>query len=154
MSEYRRCGAVGLGDGSVRWRVWAPRARSVNLITIDGDRRRTPRPMEGEQGGYFTLTLPNIPDGQRSTSQLASGYDGAPPYATQHSYGGPEALQRLVDAAHKVGLAVFLDVVYNHVGPEGNYLNDFGPYFTNKYNTPWGAAVNYDDKGSDPVRDF
>jgi maltooligosyltrehalose trehalohydrolase len=82
------------------------------------------------------------------------GYDGVLPYATQNSYGGPEAFQRLVDAAHRAGLAVFLDVVYNHVGPEGNYLNDFGPYFTDKYKTPWGSAVNYDDKGSDAVRDF
>jgi maltooligosyltrehalose trehalohydrolase len=82
------------------------------------------------------------------------GYDGVLPYAAQNSYGGPEALQRLVDAAHKAGLAVFLDVVYNHFGPEGNFFNDFGPYFTDHYKTPWGRAINYDDAGSDPVRDF
>ena len=65
-----------------------------------------------------------------------------------------DGLQRLVDAAHAAGLAVILDVVYNHLGPEGNYLGEFGPYFTDKYKTPWGAAVNYDDRGCDAVRDF
>src|SRR5205085_10789775 len=61
------------------------------------------------------------------------GYDGAYPYAAQHSYGGPQGLQRLVDACHAAGLAVFLDVVYNHLGPEGNYLAALGPYFTDRY---------------------
>lgn len=245
MLEYRRCGAVGLRDGSVRWRVWAPRVRKVNLVTIDGDPRRTSHAMREEQGGHFALTLPNVPDGRRYAYSLDGGpdrpdpcslwqpegipgasavfrperfgwtdqawkgvarpdlvfyelhvgaftpegtfdaiiprleslrdlgvtaieimpvnqfpgrrnwgYDGVLPYAAQNSYGGPESLQRLVDAAHRVGLAVFLDVVYNHVGPEGNYLDDFGPYFTEKYRTPWGRAVNYDDKGSDEVRDL
>lgn len=82
------------------------------------------------------------------------GYDGVHPYAPQQSYGGPQGLQRLVDACHGCGLAVFLDVVFNHLGPEGNYLSDFGPYFTEHYRTPWGAAVNYDDRGSDHVRAF
>jgi maltooligosyltrehalose trehalohydrolase len=82
------------------------------------------------------------------------GYDGVYPYATQHSYGGPKGLQRLVDAAHKQGLAVFLDVIYNHFGPEGNYLSEFGPYFTDRYKTPWGQAINYDGPGSDGVRDY
>lgn len=82
------------------------------------------------------------------------GYDGVLPYAAQHSYGGPMGLQRLVDAAHAAGVGVILDVVYNHFGPEGNYLHEFGPYFTDKYKTPWGKAVNFDDKGSDAVRDF
>ena len=71
------------------------------------------------------------------------GYDGVLPYAAQDSYGGPHGLQRLVDACHAEGLAIFLDVVYNHFGPEGNYLSEFGPYFTDRYKTPWGAAVNY-----------
>src|SRR4029079_13820094 len=79
------------------------------------------------------------------------GYDGVLPYATQNSYGGPESLQRLVDAAHNIGLAVFLDVVYNHLGPEGNYLSDFGPYFTNRYHTPWGGAINFDGPESDAL---
>jgi len=82
------------------------------------------------------------------------GYDGVLPYAAQHSYGGPQGLQRLVDACHAEGLALFLDVVYNHFGPEGNDLNEFGPYCTDRYRTPWGAAVNYDQAGCDAVRDF
>ena len=80
------------------------------------------------------------------------GYDGVHLYAPQSTYGGPDGLKRLVDAAHAHGLAVVLDVVYNHVGPEGNYLDAFGPYFTETYRTPWGRAVNYDGAGSDEVR--
>jgi maltooligosyltrehalose trehalohydrolase len=82
------------------------------------------------------------------------GYDGVFPYAAQDSYGGPQGLQRLINACHTAGLAVILDVVYNHLGPEGNYLREFGPYFTDRYKTPWGEAVNYDGAGSDPVRDY
>jgi len=82
------------------------------------------------------------------------GYDGAYPFAVQDSYGGPEGLKRLVNACHKLGLAVVLDVVYNHFGPEGNYLGEFGPYFTDKYKTPWGAALNFDGPHSDEVRRF
>ena len=77
-----------------------------------------------------------------------------PPCAAQNTYGGPLTLQRLVDAAHQVGLGVILDVVYNHLGPEGNYFADFGPYFTDRYHTPWGAAINYDGPDSDVVRKF
>ncbi len=80
------------------------------------------------------------------------GYDGVYPFAVQESYGGPLGLKALVDRAHALGLAVFLDVVYNHLGPEGNYLYSFGPYFTNRYQTPWGWAINYDGADSDPVR--
>ena len=82
------------------------------------------------------------------------GYDGVFPYAVQHSYGGPEGLKRLVDACHANSIAVFLDVVYNHLGPEGNYLSEFGPYFTKTYTTPWGDAVNYDGSWSDGVREY
>jgi maltooligosyltrehalose trehalohydrolase len=82
------------------------------------------------------------------------GYDGVFPFAVQNSYGGPAGLQRLVDACHQRGLAVILDVVYNHLGPEGNYLGEFGPYFTNKYNTPWGGAINFDDQWCDGVRRY
>ncbi len=82
------------------------------------------------------------------------GYDGVGMYAVQNSYGGPEGFKRFVDACHRAGLAVCLDVVYNHLGPEGNYLNDFGPYFTKNYHTPWGEAVNYDDRSSEYVRRF
>ncbi len=82
------------------------------------------------------------------------GYDGVDLYAPQNTYGGPEGLKRLVDACHARGLAVLLDVVYNHLGPSGNYLSRFGPYFTDKYATPWGMAVNLDGPGSDEVRRF
>ncbi|HEX6559663.1 MAG TPA: malto-oligosyltrehalose trehalohydrolase, partial [Longimicrobiales bacterium] len=82
------------------------------------------------------------------------GYDGVLPFAVQNSYGGPAAMKRLVDAAHRRGMAVVLDVVYNHLGPEGNYLGEFAPYFTQKYRTPWGPAVNVDDEYSDGVRDY
>ena len=82
------------------------------------------------------------------------GYDGVSLYAVQASYGGPEGLKRLVDAAHRVGLAVVLDVVYNHVGAEGNYLREFGPYFTDRYHTVWGDAINYDDQGCEQVRSY
>ncbi len=82
------------------------------------------------------------------------GYDGVYPFAVQHSYGGAKALQQLVDACHSKGLAVILDVVYNHLGPEGNYLEAFGPYFTDKYKTPWGRAINLDDAWCDGVRHF
>jgi len=82
------------------------------------------------------------------------GYDGVYPYAVQNSYGGPDKLKELVDACHRTGLAVILDVVYNHLGPEGNYLRDFGPYFTDKHKTPWGEAINFDGPYSNPVRDF
>jgi maltooligosyltrehalose trehalohydrolase len=80
------------------------------------------------------------------------GYDGVFPYAVQHSYGGPHGLKRLVDACHAAGLAVCLDVVYNHLGPEGNVLARFGPVFTDRYRTPWGAAINMDGRGADGVR--
>jgi maltooligosyltrehalose trehalohydrolase len=82
------------------------------------------------------------------------GYDGIFPFAVQNSYGGPDGLKKLVDACHQKGVAVFLDVVYNHLGPEGNYFEEFGPYFTDKYKTPWGKAINFDDAWSDGVRDF
>ena len=82
------------------------------------------------------------------------GYDGVLPFSVQNSYGGARQLQKLVDVCHAKDIAVVLDVVYNHVGPEGNYLGNFGPYFTNKYSTPWGKAVNFDDAGCDGVRNY
>jgi maltooligosyltrehalose trehalohydrolase len=80
------------------------------------------------------------------------GYDGVHLYAPQSTYGGPRGLRRLVDACHAAGLSVFLDVVYNHLGPEGNYLAEYGPYFTDRVETPWGPAVNFDGEGSPGVR--
>jgi maltooligosyltrehalose trehalohydrolase len=82
------------------------------------------------------------------------GYDGVFPYAVQTTYGGPLWFKRFVDECHGAGLAVILDVVYNHLGPEGNYLRDFGPYFSQAYNTPWGEAINFDQRGSDGVRNY
>jgi len=82
------------------------------------------------------------------------GYDGVFPFAVQSSYGGPEKLQELVQACHEKGIAVILDVVYNHVGPEGNYFGQYGPFFTDKYQTPWGQAINFDDAYCDGVRDY
>ncbi len=239
----RRCGAIGLPDGSVRWRVWAPRARQVELVRIGGRRRAVP--MQREDVGYFVHTEANIAEGQRYAYRLDNGperpdpaslwqpdgihapsavlrserfawtddgwrgvaredlvfyelhvgtftpegtfeaiiprlpalkelgvtaveimpvaqfpgrrnwgYDGVHPYAVQNSYGGPHGLQKLVDACHAAGLALFLDVVYNHLGPEGNYLHEFGPYFTDRHHTPWGRAINYDGPDSGPVREF
>ncbi len=82
------------------------------------------------------------------------GYDCVSPYAVQANYGGPAAFRRFVDAAHELGLAVILDAVYNHLGPEGNYLRLFGPYFTAHHKTPWGDAINYDDEGGKQVRRY
>ncbi len=240
----RRCGVIGLANGSVCWRVWAPRARRVDLVVINGDQRRS-CPMTAEERGYFSYTEAGVAEGQRYTYRLDGGperpdpvslwqpngvhhpsavlrpqrftwsdgdwkgrsredlvfyelhvgtftpegtfeaiiprleslrelgitalelmpvaqfpgtrnwgYDGVHLYAPQNSYGGPHGFQRLVDACHAAGLAIFLDVVYNHLGPEGNYLQEFGPYFTERYHTFWGPAFNYDDAGCDPVRDF
>ena len=82
------------------------------------------------------------------------GYDGVDLYAPHHVYGGPYGLKTLIDACHARGLAVVMDVVYNHVGPEGDYLSACGLYFTSRYSTPWGGAMNFDGPGSDDVRAF
>jgi maltooligosyltrehalose trehalohydrolase len=244
VSEIRSCGAVARPDGSAHWHLWAPRAKQVELVFIDGDSRRAVA-MQSEERGYFQHLEANISDGQRYAYRLDGGperpdpcsrwqpesvhgpsavvrperfrwskpdwrgversdlvlyelhvgtftpegtfeaiiprlpelrdlgvtaleimpvaqfpgsrnwgYDGVLPYAAQNSYGGPHGLQKLVDACHAARLAIFLDVVYNHVGPEGNYLAEFAPYFADRYKTPWGLAVNYDGPGSDAVRDF
>lgn len=80
------------------------------------------------------------------------GYDGVSLYGVHEPYGGPAALQRFVDTAHAAGLAVCLDVVHNHLGPSGNYLGEFGPYFTDAHHTPWGAAINLDGPDAGEVR--
>lgn len=118
-------------------------------------------------GGTFDAVIPKLPEisdlgvnaieimpvaqfpGERNW-----GYDGVFPYAVQNSYGGPEGFKRVVNECHKNDIAVILDVVYNHLGPEGNYLWDYGPYFTDKYKTPWGMAINFDDAYSNEVRNF
>jgi maltooligosyltrehalose trehalohydrolase len=103
--------------------------------------------------GLGVTTVELMPVAQFS-GERGWGYDGVDLYAPHHSYGGPEALKQLVDACHARRLAVMLDVVYNHLGPAGNYLREFGPYFTDRYSTPWGDAVNFDDAYSDEVRAF
>lgn len=117
--------------------------------------------------GSFTAILPRLPElrelGIRAIEIMPVaqfpgrrnwGYDGVYPFAVQTSYGGIEGLKTLINGCHEAGLAVVLDVVYNHLGPEGNYLSQFGPYFTDSYRTPWGAAVNFDEAGSDEVRHY
>jgi len=237
-------GALRQPDGSVVWRIWAPRCESLALITCPGDQRQE-TPMTRDSQGYYIHREPDVdeglryaykpddggeypdpasrwqPEGVHRPSAVFSpeafrwadqqwrglhpdelvlyelhvgtftaegtldaviprlpalielgvtaielmpvaqfpgdrnwGYDGVHPYAVQNTYGGPQALQRLVDAAHRAGLGVFLDVIYNHVGPEGNYLGLFGHYFTDRYHTPWGDAVNYDGPHCDAVRQF
>ncbi len=110
-------------------------------------------PRLNELKGLGVNALEIMPIGQ-FPGERNWGYDGVYPFAVQNSYGGPDALKRLVNACHLAGLAVVLDVVCNHLGPEGNYLWDFGPYFTDRYRTPWGDAVNFDGAYSDEVRHF
>ncbi len=236
-------GATLLGDGTVRFRVWAPRVRELAVVLPQ--RGGNPVPLAAEGNGYFSGVVAGIsegesylylldgetarpdpasrfqPEGVHGPSQVVAadrfawsdigwkgipldeyiiyelhvgtftplgtfdeaisrldylcefgitavelmpvaqfpgernwGYDGTYPFAPQNSYGGPDGLKRLVDACHSRGLAVIMDVVYNHLGPEGNYLDSFGSYFTDRYRTPWGDAVNYDGPDSDPVRHF
>ncbi|MFF0392433.1 malto-oligosyltrehalose trehalohydrolase [Kitasatospora sp. NPDC004615] len=103
-----------------------------------------------ELGVDFVELMPVCPFPGRS----GWGYDGVSLWAVHEPYGGPDGLKRLVDAAHRRGLGVILDVVHNHLGPSGNYLPRFGPYFTDRHHTPWGAAVNLDAPGSDEVRAY
>ncbi|MBI2462093.1 MAG: malto-oligosyltrehalose trehalohydrolase [Candidatus Rokubacteria bacterium] len=238
----RLLGATCLPDGRVRFLVWAPRCRSVEVELLDASPHRIP--MARRAGGYHEAVAPGGPglryfyvlDGERRRPDPAAralpegvhgpaevvdpagfhwtdagwrgrpleecvlyelhvgtftpegtfaaviprlprlaelgvtaielmpvasfpgarnwGYDGVGLFAPQRTYGGPAGLQLLVDAAHAHGLAVVLDVVYNHLGPEGNYLAEFGPYFTDCYHTPWGPAVNYDGGEAAGARRF
>ena len=116
--------------------------------TFDGAIRELPRLRELGINAIEIMPVAAFP-GSRNW-----GYDGVLLYAVHEAYGGPEGLRRLVDAAHAHGIAVIMDVVYNHFGPEGNYLDDFGPYFTETYTTPWGRAVNYDGSDSEAVRQY
>ncbi|MDX2096895.1 MAG: malto-oligosyltrehalose trehalohydrolase [Leptolyngbyaceae cyanobacterium bins.59] len=103
------------------------------------------------------MPIGQFPGDNTSEAELAYrnwGYDGVFPFAVQNSYGGPQGLKKLIDACHREGIAVVLDVVYNHFGPEGNYMSHFGPYFTEIYRTPWGAAMNFDDAHSPGVRNY
>ena len=82
------------------------------------------------------------------------GYDGVFPFAVQNTYGGPDGLMQLINACHQLDIAVILDVVYNHIGPEGSYFQTYGPYFTDKYQTPWGKSLNFDDANNHHVRHY
>jgi len=237
------CRPAATGTGTT-FRVWAPRAASVELVLLAGS-QQAPYSMRAGPDGYFETEIPGIEEGQRYAYRLDGGplrpdpcslwqpegvhrpsarffpesfawtdgswggvpredlvfyelhvgtftpegtfdaviprlpalkelgitavelmpvaqfpgernwgYDGVHLFAAQNTYGGPRGLQRLVDAAHHQGLAVFLDVVFNHLGPEGNYTGEFGPYQSDRYRTPWGPAINFDGRDSDAVRDF
>jgi maltooligosyltrehalose trehalohydrolase len=240
--ETPRAGVDPLDAATVRWRVWAPTSKHVELVLDPGPgERRTP--MEPEERGFFGTTTRRPAPGRRYAYALDGegprpdpcsrwqpdgifgpsavwfpeqfawdeggwagrdrkdlvfyelhvgtftpeatfdavipriddlldlgitcielmpvaqfpgrrswGYDGVFPFAPQNSYGGPEGLHRLVEACHRRGMAVFLDVIYNHFGPDGNIFPRFGPYLTEKYKTDWGPAINYDGRGCDPVR--
>jgi maltooligosyltrehalose trehalohydrolase len=122
----------------------------VGTFTPDGTLAAiVPRLGELESLGVTAIELMPI---NQFSGERNWGYDGVHPNAVQNTYGGPRVLQQLIDAAHRAGLAVFLDVVHNHLGPEGNYFNCFGPYFTERYLTPWGPAINFDGPHSDAVR--
>ncbi|HYR03650.1 MAG TPA: malto-oligosyltrehalose trehalohydrolase, partial [Syntrophobacteria bacterium] len=124
----------------------------VGTFTFEGTFAAViPRLEELKSLGITALEL--MPVGQFPGSRNW-GYDGTYPFAVQNSYGGPGGLKRLINACHQRGLAVVLDVVYNHLGPEGNYLGDLAPYFTDRYRTPWGPAINFDGPCSDEVRRF
>jgi maltooligosyltrehalose trehalohydrolase len=116
--------------------------------TFDGVIERLPALQELGVKAIEIMPVSEFPGGRNW------GYDGVSPYAVQSTYGGPDGLKRLVDAAHGVGLAVLLDVVYNHLGPEGNYLSEFGPYFSDRYRTAWGEGLNLDGPDSDEVRRY
>ncbi|NUW40764.1 malto-oligosyltrehalose trehalohydrolase [Nonomuraea rhodomycinica] len=114
--------------------------------TFDGAIERLPHLVELGVDAIELMPVAEFP-GRRGW-----GYDGVALFAPHHAYGGPDGLKRLVDACHAHGLGVVLDVVYNHLGPSGNYLPEFGPYFTGRHSTNWGDAVNFDGPGSDEVR--
>ena len=116
--------------------------------TFDGVIARLPHLVELGVDAIELLPVAAFP-GERGW-----GYDGVDLYAAHEAYGGPAGLRRLVDAAHGAGIGVILDVVYNHLGPDGNHLGAFGPYFSERHQTNWGAAVNLDGPGSDEVRRF
>ena len=240
--EETTSGAIYLGDGRTRFRIWAPRRRRVHVHLVSPE-DRTVRLKAGEHG-YYEAVVEGVspgaeylyrldgqferpdpasrcqPQGVHGASQVVDpqfdwsdgdwrgrplvefiiyelhvgtfseegtfdgvvrhldelvdlgvtaielmpvaafpgtrnwGYDGVYPFAVQESYAGPQGLKRLVDECHRRGLAVVLDVVYNHLGPEGNYLAEYAPYFTGKYKTAWGEAINFDGPESREVRRF
>ncbi|MDF1824977.1 MAG: malto-oligosyltrehalose trehalohydrolase [Verrucomicrobiales bacterium] len=147
--------------GSYPWQSSCPSIEANELVlyemhigtftpsgTFDAARKRLPDLVELGINAIEILPVAQFP-GERNW-----GYDGVHPMATQHSYGGPASFQRFIDEAHRLGIAVILDVVFNHLGPEGNYLSEFAPYFTERHPTPWGPGFNFDDDDSQPLRDW
>jgi 1,4-alpha-glucan branching enzyme len=142
MMQSRIHWRLGLGaeveNAGVRFRVWAPKHRRLEVV-IEGEGGGA-FPLEREDKGYFSGTVLGIGAGVRYRYRL---------------YGDPDGLKRFVDAAHRNGMAVILDVVYNHVGPDGNYLKAFSDdYFTDRYQNEWGEAINFDGPGSKEVCEF
>ncbi len=147
--------AYGWHDGDWRGR---PLARSIIYElhtgtfsrggTFDGAAEHIPHLVDL---GVTTVELMPVAE---YSGRRGWGYDGAALFAPHRSYGGPAGLKRLVDACHSAGLAVLLDVVYNHLGPVGNFLPEFGPYFSERHRTGWGAAFNFDGPGAEEVRRF
>ena len=151
-----------LDTGCFRFEVpWAGRAwedivlyeAHIGAFTPEGTFRGASEKLEHLAGlGVTALQIMPLSD---FPGRHNWGYDGVYPYAPDASYGTPQDFVSLVDAAHARGIAVLLDVVYNHFGPEGNYLHGYAPqFFTSKHQTPWGAGINYDDAQSRPVRQF
>src|SRR5438046_2488454 len=138
-------GATWLGEGRCRFLVWPPHTPEG---TFDGV---MPHLDELKELGITAVELMPVAQfpGARNW-----GYDGVYPFAVQASYDGPDGLKRLINACHQRQIAVVLDVVYNHPGPEGNYFGDFGPYFSDRYRTPWGLGFNFDGPESDEVVRF
>lgn len=124
----------------------------VGTFTIEGTFEAIiPRLKELYELGINAIEL--MPIGQ-FPGERNWGYDGVFSYAAQHSYGGEKGLKKLIDAAHRQGIAIILDVVYNHFGPEGNYMSEYGPYVTDTYRTAWGSAINFDNEYSYGVRNY
>src|SRR2546421_19884 len=150
-------GAQLTAAGEVRFRLWAPAARQVDVILYDGG-GTPPLAMRSLPGGWVELETGAARPGRRYRFRLDGGRDVADPASRlnpQGSYGTPQELNALIAAAHRHGLAMLLDVVYNHFGPEGNSLHWYAPqFFTERHVTPWGPAVNFDGPDSATVREF
>ena len=155
-SEVVDPGAFEWSDGNWRGRPWHEAViyeLHVGTFTPEGTFSAAARRLDYLRDlGITAIELMPIAD---TPGKCNWGYDGVLPFAPEHGYGTPEDLKRFIDAAHKLELMVLLDVVYNHFGPDGNYLHLYAPqFFTAKHHTPWGNAINFDDVGSGTVRAF
>ena len=163
LAAGRRARAVRLYDharfdwSDDGWRGVTCRAACSTSCTSARSRRRapsTPRSSGSTISSTSASTSSSSCPSPPSTARAAGATTASPCTPSHEPYGGPDGLKRFVDACHARGLGVVLDVVYNHLGPSGNYLAEFGPYFTDAHSTPWGSAVNLDGPGSDEVRRF